>query len=253
MAAVKPMLPPMLLLLTGAAILRVSLFSDICLRYVKEGLQPFLIASGFVLVCFGLAGALRHGLRFMRRESTSSAPAGTAAAPDGHDHADVPGIAWLLAAPALVLLMFAPPALGSYTAARDSPKVVEVYDHFKRLPARGPVPLSLTEFTARVQQDRAKSLSGRTVVLSGFVTPGKNGTWDLTRLLVACCAADSQSLTVTMHGVPAPPPDTWVKVTGTWHPSGALGTASAALALDVRSLERIPQPLSPYQDRPPTA
>ncbi|WP_244283090.1 TIGR03943 family putative permease subunit [Streptomyces flavidovirens] len=250
----------MLLLLTGAAILRVSLFSDICLRYVKEGLQPFLIASGFVLVCFGLVGALgtsgelRHGLRFiMRRESTSSAPAGTAPAHDGHDHADVPGIAWLLAAPALVLLMFAPPALGSYTAARDSPKVVEVYDHFKRLPAQGPVPLSLTEFTARVQQDRAKSLGGRTVVLSGFVTPGKNGTWDLTRLLVACCAADSQSLTVTMHGVPAPPPDTWVKVTGTWHPSGALGTASAALALDVRSLERIPQPLSPYKDRPPSA
>ncbi|MFE9399235.1 TIGR03943 family putative permease subunit [Streptomyces flavidovirens] len=252
----KPILQPMLLLLIGAAILRVSLFSDICLRYVKEGLQPFLIASGFVLVCFGLAGALHHGLRFIRRrESTSSAPTGTAPVPDEHehDHADVPGIAWLLAASALVLLMFAPPALGSYTAARDSPKVVEDYDHFKRLPEQGPVRLSLTEFTARVQQDRAKSLRGRTVVLSGFVTPGKNGTWDLTRLLVACCAADSQSLTVTMHGVPAPPPDTWVKVTGTWHPSGALGTASAALALDVRSLERIPQPLSPYQDRPPTA
>ncbi|OEJ43199.1 TIGR03943 family protein [Streptomyces agglomeratus] len=248
----KPMVQPMLLLLMGAAILRVSLFSDICLRYVKEGLQPFLIASGLVLVGCALAGALPQGLRFIRRrESTGSVPAVAAPGPDGHEHAHVPGIAWLLAAPALVLLMFAPPALGSYTAARDSPKVVEDYDHFKRLPAQGPVPLSLTEFTARVQQDRAKSLQGRTVVMSGFVTPGKGGRWDLTRLLVACCAADSQSLTVPMHGFPAPPADTWVKVTGTWHPSGALGTASAAPALDVRSLERIPQPLSPYKDQPP--
>lgn len=246
------MLQPVLLLLMGAAVLRVSLFSDICLRYVKEGLQPFLIASGLVLVGCALAGALLHGQRLIkRRESTGSAPADTVPGPDGHDHDHVPGIAWLLAAPALVLLMFAPPALGSYTAARDSPKVVEDYDHFKRLPAQGPVPLSLTEFTARVQQDRAKSLEGRTVVLSGFVTPGKNGRWDLTRLLVACCAADSQSLTVTMHGVPAPPADTWVKVTGTWHPSGAMGTESAALAVDVSSLQRIPQPLSPYKDQPP--
>ena len=33
-----------LLLLTGAGVLRVSLFSDIVLRYVKAGLQPYVIA-----------------------------------------------------------------------------------------------------------------------------------------------------------------------------------------------------------------
>ena len=103
----------------------------------------------------------------------------------------------------------------------------------------------------RGQQDDDRALEGRTVQLTGFVTPDKNGTWDLTRLLVACCAADAQSLTVAMHGVKAPPADTWVKVTGTWHPQGTLGTPSAALALDVTSLQRIPQPPSPYLDRAP--
>ncbi|WP_436846986.1 TIGR03943 family putative permease subunit [Streptomyces atratus] len=72
-----------------------------------------------------------------------------------------------------------------------------------------------------------------------------------TRLLVSCCAADSQSLTVTMHGVKASRADTWVKVTGTWHPRGALGTTSAALALDIATIQRIPEPPIPYIDGAP--
>ncbi|MBT2510410.1 TIGR03943 family protein [Streptomyces sp. ISL-98] len=231
----KAGLQPALLLLTGAAVLRVSLFSDICLRYVKEGLQPLLVATGVALAAVGLIGVLR-------REPSSGS---------GHDHAHGPRVAWLLLVPALALLLFPPPALGSYTAARDNAKVVEDYARFEPLPAKGPVPLSLTEYIARAQQDDTQSLKGRTVLLSGFVTPGRGGTWELTRLLVACCAADSQSLTVTMYGAKAPPADTWVKVTGTWHERGTYGTASAALALDVTSLQRIPEPSSPYLDRAP--
>lgn len=258
-----------LLLLTGAGVLRVSLFSDICLRYVKEGLQPFLIVSGIALVGLGIVGAVRDGLPFPERRRASDAHHSEAThVPDGqghegrgheghvhdghgHDHSHGPRIAWLLLLPTLALLFFAPPALGSYTAARDNAKVVEDYSRFEPLPSRDPAPLSLTEFIARAQQDQRQSLEGRSVLLSGFVTPGTNGTWDLTRLLVACCAADSQSLTVTMHGVKAPPADTWVKVTGTWHPDGRLGTPSAGLALDVTSLQRTPQPPNPYLDRAP--
>ncbi|WP_406264383.1 TIGR03943 family protein [Streptomyces sp. NBC_00191] len=250
-----------LLLLTGAGVLRVSLFSDIVLRYVKAGLQPYVIASGVCLMALGLIGAVRdrpgrdgpaedgpgheHGQEQVREQVQEREHE------HGHDHSHGPRIAWLLLLPALALLFYAPPALGSYTAARDNAKVVEDYDRFDPLPAHGPAPLSLTEFIARAQQDDRQALKDRTVLLSGFVTPGKNGTWDLTRLLVACCAADSQSLTVTMHGVQAPPADTWVKVTGTWHREGTLGTPSAALALDVTSLRRIPQPPSPYLDRAP--
>ncbi|MFI2347819.1 TIGR03943 family putative permease subunit [Streptomyces sp. NPDC019443] len=245
-----------LLLLTGAGVLRVSLFSDICLRYVKEGMQPFLIVSGVALVSLGLIGAVRDGFPFTERRRSVDAHLGEATLVHdghGHDHSHGPGIAWLLLLPTLALLFFAPPALGSYTAARDNAKAVEDYSRFEPLPPRGPAPLSLTEFIARAQQDDRQSLKGRSVLLAGFVTPGENGTWDLTRLLVACCAADSQSLTVTMHGVKAPPADAWVKVTGTWHPAGTLGTASAGLALDVTSLQRIRQPPNPYLDRAPAS
>jgi uncharacterized repeat protein (TIGR03943 family) len=259
---VKRTVQAALLLLTGAGVLRVSLFSDICLRYVKEGLQPFLIVSGIALVSLGLIGAVRDGLPFAGRRRSVGAHLGDATLVHdgrehghghGHDHSHGPRIAWLLLLPTLALLFFAPPALGSYTAARDNAKAVEDYSRFEPLPSRGPAPLSLTEFIARAQQDDKQSLKGRSVLLAGFVTPGKNGTWDLTRLLVACCAADSQSLTVTVHGVKAPPADTWVKVTGTWHPDGTLGTASAGLALDATSLQRTPQPPSPYLDRAPAS
>ncbi|TGB15679.1 TIGR03943 family protein [Streptomyces sp. MZ04] len=250
----KRNLQAVLLLLTGVAVLRAALFDDLALRYVKEGLLPFLVIAGLVLVGAGLLGVVRDGLPFARRQRTQSDPEPDPASDppnDGHDHSHGPRVAWLLLPPALALLFFAPPALGSYTAARDSPKVVADYDRFEPLPAHGPAPLSLTEFIGRAQQDDKESLKGRTVLMSGFVSPGKGGTWQLTRLLVACCAADSQSLTVTVHGAKAPPADTWVKLTGTWHPKGTLGTSSAALALDVDSLERIPEPPSPYLDRAP--
>lgn len=222
------------------------------LRMPAEGLQPFLVASGIVLCAAGLIGARRDGLPFLGRHQGQGLHSDAALSSEhGHDHSRGPRIAWLLVPPALVLLLFAPPALGSYTATRDNPKIVEDYERFEPLPAHGPAPLSLTEFIARAQQDDKQSLQGRTVLMQGFVAPGKGGTWDLTRLLVACCAADSQSLTVTMHGVTAPPADTWVKVTGRWHPGGVLGTTSAALALDVATIQRIPEPRIPYIDRAP--
>ncbi len=42
------------LLLVGGAVLRISV-SDIYLRYVKEGLRPFLIVSGALLVAIAVA------------------------------------------------------------------------------------------------------------------------------------------------------------------------------------------------------
>jgi uncharacterized repeat protein (TIGR03943 family) len=248
-AAVKRTVQATLLVLLGAGILRVSLFTDICLRYVKEGLQPCLIASGVVLVLLGLLGARRDGTAPTPGLFEDDEPQHST----GHDHSGHGSrVGWMLFVPTLVLLFFAPPALGSYTASRDNPKIVEDYDRFEPLPTRGTVPLSMTEFIARVQQDDSHALKGRTVLLSGFVSPGKNGDWDLNRLLVSCCAADSQSLTISMRGVPAPPTDTWVNVTGTWHPHGTLGTPSAALTLDVATTHTVPQPLSPYLDQTPT-
>ncbi|MER7107734.1 TIGR03943 family putative permease subunit [Streptomyces sp. NPDC000229] len=240
-----------LLLLTGSAVLYISLLSQVYLRYVKEGLRPFLVASAVLLLVLGVVGAVRDGLPFAPRRDAGEEVDDA----HGHGHEGGPRVAWVLFLPVLALLLYAPPALGSYTAARETDNAVAQVSEFDRLPDADPAPLALSGFIARVQQDRDRSLAGRTVLMTGFVTPAKDrpGTWYLTRLVVSCCAADSRSLRVRVYGEPAPPADTWVTVTGTWRPGGggALGTATAAVALDARTVERVPEPVDPYQDTTP--
>ncbi|MEU0662564.1 TIGR03943 family putative permease subunit [Streptomyces lavendulocolor] len=268
-----------LLLLTGSAVLHISVLSQVYLRYVKEGLRPFLVASAVLLLLLGVVGAVRDGLPFAPRrtageETDDERTADGQAADDertadehqhahghgrghghGHGHDSGPRVAWLLFLPVLALLLYAPPALGSYTAARETDNAVARVAEFDPLPEADPAPLALSGFIARVQQDRDRSLAGRTVLMTGFVTPAKDraGTWYLTRLVVSCCAADSRSLRVRVHGAPAPPADTWVTVTGTWHPrgGGALGTATAPVAVDARTVRRVAEPVNPYQDTTP--
>ncbi|MFG3505089.1 TIGR03943 family putative permease subunit [Streptomyces sp. NPDC047821] len=260
-----------LLLLTGSAVLHISLLSQVYLRYVKEGLRPFLIASAVLLLALGVVSAVRDGLPFAprrpehRERADDQGPVDDGHGHDGHDghghghgHDGGPRVAWVLFLPVLALLLYAPPALGSYTAARETDNAVARVSEFAPLPDADPAPLALSGFIARVQQDRDRSLAGRTVLMTGFVTPAKggsakDGSWYLTRLVVSCCAADSRSLRVRVHGRPAPPADTWVTVTGTWHPGGGgeLGTATAPVALDARSVERVPEPVNPYQDTTP--
>ncbi|OIJ66485.1 TIGR03943 family putative permease subunit [Streptomyces mangrovisoli] len=169
----------------------------------------------------------------------------------GHDHSRLPRVSWLLLLPALSLIFYAPPALGAYTAAREAPKAVDAQEHFDPLPATSPLPITLTDFTHRVQQDKGLAIRSRTVRMTGFVTPGAGSTWELTRIILSCCAADAQSVKVRIYGVPAPRANTWVSVTGTWHPGGTLGTASAPVAIDVRTLKKVRRPVNGYQDALP--
>ncbi|WP_370467193.1 hypothetical protein [Streptomyces sp. 5-10] len=81
-----------------------------------------------------------------------------------------------------------------------------------------------------------------------FVTPGRHGTWYVSRLVISCCAADAQVRKVRVHGAPAPPADAWVTVTGTWHPTGKVGTEGASPALDATAVRRVPAPKDPYHD-----
>ncbi|NUP19500.1 MAG: TIGR03943 family protein [Streptomyces sp.] len=227
-----------LLSLTGIGLLHAALFTDLYLRYVKEGLRPLLIVSGVTLLLLGLAGAVLD-----RGHAT---PTGHA---HGHDHTGAPRVAWLLFLPALSLLLYAPPALGAYTAARSNDKAVREQKGFDPLPATSPLPMTLTDFTTRVQQDRELAIKGRSVQMTGFVTPaGQGGSWYLTRIIFTCCAADSQTVKVRMYGTEVPPANAWFAVTGTWHPKGALGTKTAEAALDVRSSKPIAPPVNAYTD-----
>ncbi|GLX53083.1 membrane protein [Streptomyces hygroscopicus subsp. hygroscopicus] len=229
--------PSLLLKLTGIGLLHITLFDDTYLRYVKAGLRPVLIASGVVLLLLGIAAAFSRAGR-------------EGHAHDGHDHSGTPSAAWLLLLPALSLLLFAPPALGAYTAARSGAKPVAVQKKgFDPLPATSPLPLTLTDFTKRVQQDRSRAILGRSVRLTGFVTPDAAGDgWYLTRIIFTCCAADSQTVKVHVHGSESPPADTWLAVTGTWHPAGTLGTRSAPAALDVQRVTPIARPVNAFTD-----
>ncbi|MEU2061726.1 TIGR03943 family protein [Streptomyces sp. NPDC013455] len=310
-----------LLVLCGLGLLHVSLVTDLCLRYVKEGMRLPLIASGAVLLLLGLAAAFldredpaerdrSHGDRSHGEPSHDDRPHGDrphgepphddrphddrphgepphddrphgepphddrpygepphGERPNGepphgegavhahgsHDHSAVPRVSWLLLLPALSLLFYAPPALGAYTASRQPAKVVDHDGGFGPLPRTSPLPMTLSDFTGRVRQDRGQAIRGRVIRLTGFVTPlkGSGGSWDLTRIILNCCAADAQSVKVRIHGGPALPADTWVTVTGTWHPGGRLGTGSATVALDARTVTEVPRPVNGYQDSLP--
>ena len=229
-----------LLVLSGLGLLHASLFTDLCLRYVKPSMRPMLVVSGFLLILLGIAEA------WSRRKPDEGDDHA------GHNHSKVPRVAWLLFLPALSLLFYAPPALGAYTASRAATKAVPVQDAFDPLPAASPLPMTLTDFTTRVQQDRKRAIKGRTVQMTGFVTPDKGSSyWDLTRIMISCCAADAQSIKVRVYGIPALSANTWVTITGTWHASGTLGTSSAVAALDGVTVEKVAKPVNAYQDALP--
>ncbi|MER5787858.1 TIGR03943 family protein [Streptomyces sp. NPDC001980] len=256
-----------LLVLSGLGLLHVSLFTDLCLRYVKPGMRPLLIASGFVLLVLGIveaaaregrearAGRKGHGSHGGHAHVAHAHVAGPHNEPEqhhGHDHSTVPRVAWLLLLPALSLLFYAPPALGAYTASRQPAKVIAEQDDFDPLPKTSPLPITLTDFTTRVQQDRSLAIKARTVEMSGLVTPVPGGgSWDLTRIIISCCAADAQSVKVRIYSDSIPAANTWVSVTGNWHPGGKLGTKSAPVALDAQTVKKIQRPSNVYQDALP--
>ncbi|QKW09573.1 TIGR03943 family protein [Streptomyces sp. NA04227] len=260
---------PLLLVLIGVGLLRITVGSDLYLRYVKEGLRIPLVVSGLLLVLIGLAGAvavladrLREPVTEVSLDANGQVVRRTSrdahAEHDGHDH-DGHGhgeggtrVVWLLAVPALTLLFLAPPALGSYTASRDRAAPTVEKESYDAL-GEGPVaPMRMGEFIGR-SVNEPKSLAGRRVTLMGFVVPGeKPGTWYLSRITVKCCAADARTMRIEVHGVKAPPADTWAQVTGTWR-DATVDPADPLPALDADGIRRVSEPRSPYRDLAPAA
>ncbi|MFE2210556.1 TIGR03943 family putative permease subunit [Streptomyces canus] len=244
----------LLLALVGASVLRISLFGELYLRYVQAGLRPYLVVSGGVLVLLG--GVMAVGAAFVRRARDDDEPTDDHGHGGDHEHGHGvagPRVAWLLTLPALALLLFPPPALGSYSAEREAAQqAAQGVGTFPALPAGDPVELTLGEFGSRAIYDSGRSLKGRTVRMTGFVTHGDDGTWYLTRLHVTCCAADATTSKVEVRGAAdgAPPVDTWITVTGTWHPKSELGTDGAwPPVVDASAVRRVREPADPYEKR----
>jgi uncharacterized repeat protein (TIGR03943 family) len=244
------------MLLFGGAIIKATL-TDTFLRYVKEGLRPFLLAAGLLLVIAAIM-TIWYDLRTTRKhqpEPGHDGPgSGGPGSDDGHGHGDghghhEPSVGWLLLAPVMALLLISPPALGSFAAGQSGSVGPAAASDYPPLPAGDPVEVGLLDYASRAVFDGGKSLTGRTVKLTGFITPGPDGRPMLARMVLACCAADGRPIKVGLTGAPIDaPPDTWVDVQGVY--STQVGTDpvnQAQLAyLEVRSWQEIEQPKQPY-------
>lgn len=177
---------------------------------------------------------------------------------DGHDHGQM-RIAWLLLLPVLSILLIAPPALGAYSATRENATVLPPAVSFDPLPAGDPVELTLGEYAVRAVWDDQQSLAGRNITMEGFVTPIPDGqvpsglpgtthpTWWLTRLSLACCAADALVTKILTLGTTPLPANTWVRVEGKWVPGGPTNDDNAIPWFEITSIRKIPEPANPYE------
>ncbi|MEU6207645.1 TIGR03943 family protein [Micromonospora musae] len=209
--------------LLGGAILRATL-TDLYLRYVKEGLRPFLIAASLVLIAAAVT-TIWYELRaaFSSNgpdETTGDRPSGVGSVPaatdDGHSHHE-PRVAWLLILPVVGLLMVVPPALGSYAASQAGTALTTAEEYeYAPLPAGDPAKTTLLDYAARALFDDGHSIGDRRVQLTGFITPGPDGQPILARMVLSCCAADGRPVKLGMTGdIPTGlDNDTWIEVVG---------------------------------------
>ncbi|WP_327675137.1 TIGR03943 family putative permease subunit [Kitasatospora sp. NBC_00458] len=298
-ARVLALAPSLLLALVGTALLRITVGSDVFLQYVKEELRIPLVVTGLILLALGVAGTVtrltegrREPVLEFRRDAEGNAQWHRPAAAAGHDHDHAghdhagqdhagqdgsghgsahgqghghghehgPRVAWLLTVPAVLLLCFTPPALGSFTASREGTDAAVDTAAYASLPeppaapaaVTGPTAMGLGEFIAR-SRDPRQGLADRPVRLTGFVTPGTApGEWYLNRLVASCCAADARRLRVLVHADgPVPATDSWVELTGVWRPTPD-APATAAPRLDATEHHGVPQPRAPYRDTSPS-
>ncbi len=236
------------LILVGGAVLRISL-GDAYLNYVKDNMRIWLILSGAALVLLGvlaLIDVLRKGRAAGAEETPHDEPHEH---DDGHGHGHGgPRSAWLLLLPVLAIFLIAPPPLGAYAAARDATNGVQPREaKAPPLPEGDPVPLSVSGYVGRAVWDDGFTLDGRTVQMTGFVTPNEDGSWWLTRLAISCCAADALAYKIQPLEVEDLPANTWVTVTGHWVPGGGTKSDTAIPLLVVDSLEQVAQPANPYE------
>jgi uncharacterized repeat protein (TIGR03943 family) len=220
----------------GLRVLRLSL-TDEYLLFVKPAMRPWLVAAGLILLCLAV-GAFRR-------------PAGTTA--EGHGHG-APLLAYLLVVPFAAALVVAPAPLGAYAAGRQSartppaPSAASGYEYPPLPPpVAGAYEMGLTDFLSRALYDSGHQMEGKTLRLTGFVTPDPEAQgFRLTRFVISCCAADGVPVYVSVRTDRALAPDTWVVVEGTWKPT-ASGRQPEIPVLRATAIRRIAQPADPYE------
>ena len=265
-----------ILLLLGGAVLRISL-TDMYLRYVRDGLRPFLIASGLVLLAVSAATLWPELVHRKAGQPTHRDPEqsrgqdmersghrnpeqgqvdpGTGydrpAQHNHHSHRE-PVVSWLLLLPVLALLLVAPPALGSDAASRTGSALsTRAASDFPPLPAGDPGVLSVLDYATRAVFGGDRSLGNRRVQLSGFIMRGGDGQIYLARMIMTCCAADARPIKVALMGnLPDRlAMDSWVEVIGRYSPDITEDeiNGEAIPFLEVEQIRTIPAPRNQYE------
>ena len=232
----------------GAAVVQLAT-SNTYLRYVKPGMRWMLLAAGAILIVLAVADVLADT---RKKPATEDADAHEHQADDGHGHGHLlPRAAWLLLIPIFALLVVDPPALGADAAQRQSPvaaKPISPKGHsWLADSAQGDVPVSLAVRDYAVWAVWEKdTMKGRNFQLTGFVTPGKNGTWYVSRIGLTCCVADGTAFMVEARGRSAPPKNQWITVTGEWAEPTKQADGDVA-ALTITGVRNVTPPANPYE------
>jgi len=258
------------MLLLGGSLLKVTL-TDVFLRYVKAGLKPYLLVTGVLLITAAVmtiwyewrpAASERHDDRDTYGPDTHGPDTHgpdthdrDTHGPDsheghGHGHHE-PRVGWLLILPVLGLLLVTPPALGAYSAGQAGSVALPSGDSdYPPLPAGDPAPVGLLDYASRAVFDGGKSLTGRALQMSGFLTKGADGHPMLARIVLTCCAADGRPIKLGLDGpvtVDAAA-NSWVQVIGTY--SSRVGqdpvSKSEVAYVTVKSWQQITEPSQPY-------
>ena len=239
-----------IMILIGGALLRITA-GDVYLRYVKESMRPWLIASGVILIALGILQLMevwRTARNAARSGDGSRIEASQGQASHG-EHA-APRMAWLLVVPVLAIFLIAPPALGAYTADRQSSvtRAPDAAAQAPPLPAGDPVAIALNDYASRAIWDDGKTLAGRNISLTGFATAAPTGGWYLTRLTLTCCAADATVTKILVLGTAVTPAsNSWVTVQGHWVPGGGTQSETAIAHIQSTSVVPVPTPHNQYE------
>lgn len=236
----------LVLLLIGGAVLKISITGAFSL-YVKQGLRPYLIVAGSLLLVLGVYGLVIDVLGYRK----DAEPPAAEADEHGHHHPGGSSVGWLLLAPIMAIFLVAPPALGAYAAERAAPVATPkpVSASFPALAAGNPASTTLADYSSRAIWDKGATLKGRDVRLVGFVTPRTAGGFYLTRLVISCCAADAFPIKIYVAGdARTPAANTWLQIDGTF----AAPVRDEADQYDIATLKAvkvrlIAQPEVPYE------
>ncbi|WP_238165446.1 TIGR03943 family putative permease subunit [Kribbella caucasensis] len=242
----------------GAAIVQLAI-SNTYLRYVKPGMRWMLLAAGVILILLAVADVLAD----TRRKPAQQHDDGQhddgqhdhephTGDDDGHGHHGLPRAAWLLLIPVFALLVVDPPALGADAAQRQSPVAAKPVAPKNQswladsAQSDKPVPLAVRDYAIWAVWEK-DSMKGRNFQLTGFVTPGKNGSWYVSRIGLTCCVADGTAFMVEARGdQPAPAKNQWVTVTGEWAEPTKRQDGDVA-AITITEVRQVTPPTNQYE------